>query len=120
MALKVSGEPVSPVAVALTVCVPTVGPSVQLVEAMPDAFVTADVTLTLPPPVFIANFTVTPATALPLMSRTITLSGVPSVVFTRAVWLFPPLIAMLDAGAAVMLNGFVVAAASPGEVAVSV
>src|ERR1035437_1942514 len=120
VALNVSGEPVSPVAVALTVCLPTVEPSVQLVDATPVALETADATLTWPPPVRMANWTVTPATAFPPASWTITLSGVASVVFTRAVWLFPPLIAMLAAGPAPMLKDVVVALVSEPEAARSV
>ena len=78
-ALNVTGLPVSPVTVAVTVLTPAVVPSVQLVSvAMPLAFVATVAGLTglsTPPPAVIANTTLTPLTGLPPASVTRTLGG---------------------------------------------
>jgi hypothetical protein len=77
VAVNVTGLPVSPVAVAVSVFDPAVVPSVQLVvEAMPlELVVTADVGTTVPPPDATANVTLTPETGLLFASLTITLGA---------------------------------------------
>src|SRR5438046_10752008 len=73
VALKVTGLPVSPLAVAVRVLVPGVVPSVHdVTAAMPLPFVAPLVGLTVPPPDVAVNVTVTSATGLPAPSRTIT------------------------------------------------
>jgi acyl-CoA synthetase (NDP forming) len=66
MALKVTGLPVNPADVAVSVLGPTVEPSVQdVAAAIPLAsVVTGVVGLTVPAPVATANVTETPATGL--------------------------------------------------------
>ena len=65
VAVKVSGEPVRPGLVAVSVLAPAVVPSVQLpTVAMPDALVVADAPVTEPPPEATAKVTATPATGL--------------------------------------------------------
>src|SRR6266487_3761425 len=66
VAVKVTGLPARPVAVAVNVFSPALVPRVQLVTAaMPLAFVvTGVVGLTLPPPDATPNVTATPATGL--------------------------------------------------------
>ena len=77
VALKVSGLPVSPAEVAVTVFAPTTGPRVQAVSvAMPAALVAIGVVGRMfPPPPVTAKATDTPATGLPLMSVTLTDGG---------------------------------------------
>jgi len=72
--VNVTGEPVRPVAVAVSVLLPAVVPSVhEVTAAIPLAFVvTAVVGTTTPPPEATANVTLTPLTGLLLTSRTIT------------------------------------------------
>src|SRR5207245_4439621 len=73
VAVNVPGRPASASAVAVSVFVPAVVPSVQEVAAaIPPALVsTAVVGLTVPPPLATAKMTGTPATGLPLASVTI-------------------------------------------------
>jgi len=77
VAVNVTGLPVKPLAVAVTVFVPTAFPRVHDVTvAIPLPFVVAGfVPLTDPLPAVTANVTVTPATGLPLASVTITAGG---------------------------------------------
>jgi hypothetical protein len=84
VAVIVTGEPVSPVAVAVSVFVPAVVPRVQEVRAaMPEAFVaTLDVGLRMPSPL---NVTDLPATGLPTESVTMTDGAVATAVSTVAV-----------------------------------
>src|SRR5712692_5122434 len=91
VAVKDTGLPVRPPAVAVNVFVPAVGPSVQdVTAAMPLALVvTAVVGLTVPPPPVTAKVTATPATGLPLASFTITDGGTATAVPTVAVWVLP-------------------------------
>ncbi len=103
VALNVTGEPVSPATVAVAVCAPTVAPSVQLIVARPEALVTDVAADTLPPPVTMAQFTVTPATGAADALVTLTTIGLASAVLTVPVWLLPELTAMVVAGAAVAL-----------------
>ena len=65
--VKLTGLPVSPEAVAVTVFVPVSEPSVQLpIAAIPlPLVVTGLVPVRLPPPVATANIRLTPATGLP-------------------------------------------------------
>ena len=59
VAVKVTGEPVRPVLVALSVFVPAVVPRVQLpTVAMPEAFVVAEPPVIEPPPDATAKVTV--------------------------------------------------------------
>jgi len=77
VALKVTGLPVSPAAVAVTVFAPATVPSVQLVSvAMPLAFVTTVVGgAMIPPPAVTANVTLTPDTGTAPALVTNTLGG---------------------------------------------
>ena len=74
VALKVRGEPESPVAVAVSVLLPEVVPKVQVGEvAIPLALVvTGADEPSKPPPDATAKMTLTPLTGLPLLSLTIT------------------------------------------------
>jgi len=89
-AVKVTGLPLNPAAVAVTMLllVPDVGPRVQLVAvAIPETFVITVVGLagtTVPPPAVTANVTATPATGLPLPSVTLTEGGAATAVPTVA------------------------------------
>ena len=88
VALNVTGLPANEFAVAVTVFAPAAAPSVQLVSvATPLPFVTTDAGLAgaiAPPPLVSANVTVTPPTALPPASVTLTLGGAPTAVDTVA------------------------------------
>ena len=85
VAVKVTGLPVSPVALAVSVLVPGVVPSVHdVTAAMPLPFVAPLVGLTVPPPDVTVNVTVTSATGLPAPSRTSTDGGVATAVPTVA------------------------------------
>jgi hypothetical protein len=75
VALKVTGDPASPVEVAVTVFVPAVVPSVKVVEAFPSAPVMAEVADSNPLLEVIANVMLTPLTGFPLASFTITAKG---------------------------------------------
>ena len=76
VAVKVTGLPVRPEAVAVRVFVPAVGPRVHdVAAAMPSAPVVAVGGVTVPLPGAAAKFTVTPPTGLPLASFTITEGG---------------------------------------------
>ena len=98
VAVKVTGLPPMPLpaAVAVSVFVSAVGPSVQEVTAaIPLAFVvTGVVGLTVPPPEVTANVTATPATGLPAPSRMITAGGEATAVPAGAHWLVGPLAAI--------------------------
>jgi hypothetical protein len=101
VALKVTGEPESPVEVAVTVLAPADVPSVRVEDALPSEPVVVLVTDREPPPAVTAKATLTPPTALLLASLTITTKGLDSVVPTVALWLFPENRAMLDGDPAV-------------------
>ncbi len=73
-----SGEPVSPVAVAEIDCVPTVAPSVQLVDTKPDPSLTPLSDDSDPPPLTTVKVTVVPVTPFPPGSVTCTTTGEPS------------------------------------------
>jgi hypothetical protein len=86
VAVKVSGDPVSPLLVAVSVLPPTIDPNVQLpTVATPLALVVALPPVMLPPPVATAKVTVTPATGLSNASRTSTLGAVATAIPTVAV-----------------------------------
>ncbi len=89
VAVNVTGLPVRPVAVAVTVFAPATVPSVHEVSvAIPLAFVTTGVAVTgtmLPPPAVTVKVTATPATGLLSASRTSTEGGAATAVFTGAV-----------------------------------
>ena len=102
VAEKVTGEPVRPTLVAVKVFDPAVVPSVQLPTlAIPPAFVVAESTVALPPPVATAKVILTPLTGLLLASFTITLGAVATAVPATAVWLLPIFIAICVAVPAV-------------------
>ena len=103
VALKVSGEPVSPAALATVLCAPAEAPSVRRTAARPSAPVTTDGALTVPPP-FAAQSTVMPATGLPAASVTSTARESVSAEPAVPVWLLPPAMAIVAAPA-----GFAVA-----------
>ena len=105
VAVNVTGLPVSPLAVAVSVLVPAVVPSVQLPTlAMPLALVVWLAPVMLPLPGATANVTVTPPTGLPPPSFTITDGWIGTVPPTGAVCLSPPLIAICVAGPAVTVT----------------
>jgi hypothetical protein len=106
VAVKVTAG--KPAAVAVSVLVPVAAPSVQLpTVATPDAFVTCDPPVNVPPPLATANITVIPLTGLPFASRTVTEGGTATAVPVGAVCASPAV--------------FVIAAADPAtEVAVNV
>src|ERR1019366_3435698 len=86
VAVKVRGDPVTPIAVAVRVSAPATAPIVQLpTVAIPDALVVALSPVADPPPVATANVTATPPSGLLLASLTITLGGVATAVPTVAV-----------------------------------
>ena len=85
VAVNVTGEPVSPVLVAVIVFEPTDAPSVQEpTVAIPEPFVVAERLVPEPPPVATAKVTLTPETGLSLMSLTITLGFMATDVLTVA------------------------------------
>ena len=75
VALKVTGDPDSPVEVAVTAFTPAVVPSVSVVEAFPSDPVVPEAADTDPPPEATANVTLTPPTGFPLASFTIATKG---------------------------------------------
>src|SRR5438876_405453 len=103
VAVKVTGLPVSPVAVAVSEFGPAVGPSVHDVTAAIPLLpvVTGVVGLTVPPPDAAANVTLTPPTGLPFASRTITEGATGTAVPAVADWSLPALIAIELAAPAV-------------------
>jgi len=84
VALKVTGDPESPVDVAVTVFVPDVVPNVRIVDALPSAPVVAEVADSDPLPAVTANVTPTPLTGLLFASLTTTTKRLASVVPTVA------------------------------------
>jgi hypothetical protein len=110
----VTGEPVSPVAVAVSVFVPAVVPRVQDVRAaMPEAFVaTLDVGFRVPSPL---NDTDVAETGLPPESVTITDGAVATAVFTVAVWLLPAFTAIVVAAPTVTVTEAVTGVNAPRE-----
>jgi hypothetical protein len=103
VAVNVIGLPVSPVAVAVSVFGPAVGPSVQDVTAAIPLVpvVTGVVGTTVPPPETTAKVTATPLTGLPFTSCTITEGSIGSAVPAVAVWLLPAFTAIELAAPAV-------------------
>ena len=87
VALKLTGEPVSPAEVAVALCAPAVVPRVQVLADRPLASVLTSVGDTEPSPV--AKVTATPETGLPYWSVTWTRIGLARAVPTVAVWLLP-------------------------------
>ena len=90
VAVKVTGDPVSPAAEADTVCGPGSRPSVSWVVPRPFASLGELGAETEPPPGATAQVTFTPATGFPWESETLTLSGVGNAVAAGPVWLLPP------------------------------
>jgi hypothetical protein len=89
VALKVTGLPVRVPDDAVTVLVPAFGPRVSVLEASPELFVVVAVAVRVPPPAVTAKVTVTPETALPLASLTLTVKGALNCCPTEPDWLFP-------------------------------
>jgi hypothetical protein len=87
VAVKVSGLPLRPVAVAVRLLIPTPEPRVQLFTvATPFEPVEMGVVgSTLPPPELTANVTLTPDTGFPLASETITAGSIGTAVPAAAV-----------------------------------
>src|SRR5690606_6605960 len=77
IAVNVAGEPVRPGTVAVALCSPLAGPSVNVASAMPSWSVTL-VGVTVPPPAMTSQVTTTPATGSPSASRIRTWSGLAS------------------------------------------
>src|SRR5207247_8829223 len=96
VAVNVTGLPVRPGEVAVSVFAPAPGPSVHdVTAAMPlPLVVTAVVGSTVPSPDATANVTATPATGLLNWSSTVTDGGVATAVPTVAVWPLTPLVAI--------------------------
>jgi hypothetical protein len=82
VALNVTGEPESPVEVAVTVLAPAVSPRVRVEDAFPSEPVVVLVTDREPPPAVTAKATLVPLTGLLLTSFTITTKGLDSAVPT--------------------------------------
>src|SRR5439155_374251 len=103
VAVKVTGLPASPLAVAVSEFGPAVGPRVhEVTAAVPFAFVvTGVVGLTVPPPEATANVTLTPPTGFPSASRTITEGSTGTAVPAVADWPLPAWIAICVAAPAV-------------------
>src|SRR5712691_9483931 len=123
VAVKVTGLPVSPDAVAVRVFTPALVPSVQDVTAAspPAVVVTGAVGFTVPPPVATANVTATPETGFPLASVTITDGATGTAVPAVIVWLLPALRAIVAAGPALTVTVAVsVTMVAPFTVAVTV
>jgi hypothetical protein len=99
VAVKVTGEPLRPPLVAVSVFAPAVVPRVQagLVATPALSVVTALLEAIEPPPVATAKVTDTPLTALPCASVTFTDGAVATAVLTVALWLFPPFTAIVVA-----------------------
>ena len=90
VALKVTGDPVRPALVAVSVFEPAAVPSFQLpTVAMPEASVFAFQPVIDPPPEPTAKVTLTLLTGLPPASMTLTLGLTPTFVFTVAFWPSP-------------------------------
>ena len=119
-ALKLTGLPARPPALAVTVLlpVPAVGPRVQLVAvAMPEALVVTvagPAGTTVPPPAVTSNVTATPAIGLLPVSVTLTDGGALTAVLTGALWLVTELAEMIAAAPAVMVIVPDVAPVKPG------
>jgi hypothetical protein len=106
VAVKLTGEPASPVTVAVAPCAPAVVPRTRVAVAIPVAAVTDDGVIE-PPPVT-AHATVIPETGLPPASVTFTLYGIARVAPMVSVWASPPFRAMLAAAPVVMLKAVLV------------
>src|SRR3954454_1531773 len=82
-ALNVTGDPVSPAAVAEACCCPCSGPSVNWAAASPSELVLDEPGETAPPPWTTAQETMTPGAALPSASVTCTRSESGNTLLTR-------------------------------------
>ncbi len=89
VAWNVTGEPVSPVLVAVMVLLPAVPPSVTVAWAVPVASVGPLAGVTIAEPEVTNHLTVTPDTPLPNWSLTFTWSGFARLELTAPVWLSP-------------------------------
>ena len=107
----------TPMAAALSVCVPPNGPSVQIVVARPDTSARTPAGVTEPPPAVTEKLTESPVLALPAASVSTTVMGV-SAAPAAAVWPPPVRSTMLAAGPVTMLNAAVGAGVSPDALAV--
>src|SRR5437773_2694617 len=115
VAVKVTGFPVmpDPAAIAVSVFVPALAPSVQLsTVATPAALVVWEAPVTLPPPEATAKVTLAPGTTLASASRSSTDGATTTAVPAWALWLLPPF-TTIEAGApAVIVNAVLVAGLS--------
>src|SRR5581483_824166 len=96
VAVKVTGEPESPDADAVAVCVPVSGPSVHSAWARPSGPVVVLEGESDPPPDCTCHVTCTPAAGLPSLLLTCTTSGAGSLEPACAVWLSPLTLLMVD------------------------
>src|SRR5438309_188823 len=120
VAWKVTGLPVRPADVAVSVFAPAVVPSVQLpTAAMPLAFELAFAPVTAPPPDAGAKVTEIPATGLPYWSAIRTAGAPETALPTVAVWL-SPLQSVIDAALSATPVALIVTDVRPDELAVSV
>jgi hypothetical protein len=115
--VKVTGEPLNPVAVAVNRFGPAVVPKVQvgLVAIPPLSVITALEEATEPPPSPTAKVTGTPLTALPCPSVTTTEGAVPTAVPTVALCELPPFMAMRVATPEATVTGCDSTAVSAGS-----
>jgi len=86
VALKVTGLPVTPAAVAVTVLVPAFAPNVRVLEARPELLVVTEGVESVPPPAVTANVIVIPDTPVPLASVTFTVKGLANCWLTVPFW----------------------------------
>jgi hypothetical protein len=117
VAAKVTGEPVSPDTVAVSVFDPAVVPRVhEVTAAMPEEFVdTVVVGRRDPPPDATAKVTAVPDTRLPPESVTMTDGAVETADPAVAVWLLPAFTAMVVAAPAVTVTVDVTGVNAPSE-----
>jgi hypothetical protein len=122
VAVKVTGEPLNPVVVAVSVFAPTIVPKVQagLVAIPPLSVITEPEDANVPAPLLTAKVTATPLTALPWASVTATDGAVPTAVPTVALCRSPDRNAIRTAAPAVPVAVKVTGEpVSPATVAVS-
>jgi hypothetical protein len=117
VAVKVTGEPVSPDTVAVRVFDPAVVPRVhEVTAAMPEEFVdTVVVGRRDPPPDATAKVTAVPDTGLPPESVTMTDGAVETADPAVALWLLPAFTAIVAAAPTVTVTDAVAAVSAPSE-----
>jgi hypothetical protein len=100
VAVKLMGLPTSVPDVAVTVLVPAVEPSVRVLNACPLESEETCEAESNPPPAVTANATLTPETAVPFASVTLTTNGAAKGCPAVPLWLFPLSAVMVFAGPA--------------------